>query len=331
MNKSKKLNLFFSFVFVLYFGDNLVAQTAGNGVTDVDGNFYPSVIIGNQEWTTTNLQTGRFKNFDIVLPVPYADTYNSTWTSSSLNQQSMCCLYNDASSVSTDDRGILYNWYAVNDPRGLAPEGWHIPSQTEWQTLIDFTNSNVQDVMRKPGIENWGCNDIANNQYNFSAIGSGLRISAFNNPSDGQYQSADYASFFWSSTTLADANTVPDAGTAYAAFSHCFNNSFPVLLANTGFGKEAGMSVRCIKNEQLSNNSFNKIKLSINPNPIKNTFTINTNENIYNIEIFNLLGGSVFVSKNSTKIINIENLQSGIYILKVSFENDNKNYKIIKE
>ena len=82
-----------------------------------------SVKIGSQVWATENLNVDRFRNGD---PIPQAKTAEE-WQNAGNNQQPAWCYYNN-DPKNGESYGKLYNWYAVNDRRGLAPQGWHIPS-----------------------------------------------------------------------------------------------------------------------------------------------------------------------------------------------------------
>ena len=102
----------------------------GEGVTDIDGNFYPSVIIGNQEWIAKNLRVTKYNNGDAI-PPGFNDTdwFNTT--------DGAYTIYNN-DNIMLEAYGALYNWYAVDDARGLCPTGWHIPSNYEWTQLEQY-------------------------------------------------------------------------------------------------------------------------------------------------------------------------------------------------
>jgi len=106
----------------------ITQELPGETVSDIDGNLYHSIKIGNQIWTVENLKTTKFRNGD---PIENIEPFY-LWD---VITPAYCNYNNDESVVAT--YGRLYNWYAVSDSRGLAPEGWHIPSRSEWQTLID--------------------------------------------------------------------------------------------------------------------------------------------------------------------------------------------------
>jgi len=96
-------------------------------VVDIDNNEYPTVVIGGQTWMAANLKVTHFRNGD---PIPKLASH-SEWTSSTGPGY---CNYN-ASNAEWDEYGVLYNSRAVSDARGLAPEGWHVPTDDEWKQL----------------------------------------------------------------------------------------------------------------------------------------------------------------------------------------------------
>ena len=92
---------------------------------------FPEVRIGNQVWMSENLNVDQFRNGDVI-PQIISD---EEWAYAGANQQPVCCYYENKRSHGKT-YGRLYNWYAVNDPRGLAPQGWHVPDEMEWERLI---------------------------------------------------------------------------------------------------------------------------------------------------------------------------------------------------
>lgn len=308
--KQKLLIICFALTF------NINAQTAGNGVTDVDGNFYSSVIIGTQEWTNLNFKSTKYKNGENITINPTVNTsgyYN----------------YNNNSIIA--DEGRLYNWRAVDDTRGLAPEGWHIPTVTEWNTLLQYTNSypdptttfNETIFLKKPTF--WSCNsNLVANAYNFNAIPTNIYDSGTQS-----FAQLYGTTLFWTSTFTNGANWTDRACSLGV---YCDN----ILLSNpndpgSGSNKNAGFSVRLIKNSPLSTSSFSKLKMSFYPNPVKSEFILNTTETIITVEIYDILGKVIFSKNSSQTNVNIEFLKKGIYLLKVKTENGTFNSKIIKE
>jgi uncharacterized protein (TIGR02145 family) len=102
----------------------IIMDGDGETVTDIDGNVYHTVLIGTQTWLVENLKTTRFRNGDDTqFPVASPGCYNK--------DPDNCNIY-----------GRLYNWWAVNDPRGLAPSGWHVPDQSELWALMNAVNND---------------------------------------------------------------------------------------------------------------------------------------------------------------------------------------------
>ncbi|MBM3401498.1 MAG: hypothetical protein FJY21_04145 [Bacteroidetes bacterium] len=130
-----------------------------------------TVTIGNQVWMTKNLDLDKFRNGD---PIQEAKT-NEEWKKAGENKQPAWCYYNNDPANGTK-YGKLYNWYAVTDPRGLAPKGWHIPTDMEWTILIDYLGG--PDVaggkMKSTGSEYWKSpNREASNESGFSGLPGG--------------------------------------------------------------------------------------------------------------------------------------------------------------
>ena len=139
-------------------------------VTDIDGNVYKTVKIGNQWWMAENIKVTRYSNGDQIQYV----TSNSDWSSLASGAYSN---YNNDPNQSTV-YGRLYNWRAANDGRRLAPDGWHLPSKAEWQALV--ANLGGESVaggkMKEFGTSHWNYPNSADNLSNFSALPSGARV-----------------------------------------------------------------------------------------------------------------------------------------------------------
>jgi len=103
-------------------------------VTDIDGNVYRTVQIGNQVWMAENLKTTKYPD-GTSISYPGAD--NTAWQN---NTTGAYAWYNNDISWK-DSYGALYNWHAVNSDKGLCPPGWHVPSDAEWTQLVDYVVS----------------------------------------------------------------------------------------------------------------------------------------------------------------------------------------------
>ena len=108
------------------------------------------VTIGKQVWMVENLNVDKFRNGD---PIPHAET-NEEWEKASDNKQPAWCYY-DNDPANDTKYGKLYNWYAVNDSRGLAPAGFHIPSDSEWTVLIDYLGGKEVAGVKMKSTSGW--------------------------------------------------------------------------------------------------------------------------------------------------------------------------------
>jgi len=128
------------------------------------------ITIGNQVWKTKNLNVDKFRNGD---PIPEAKT-EEEWLSAEEKGQPAWCYY-DNDPANGEKYGKLYNWHAVNDPRGLAPAGYHIPSEEEWTTLTEFLGGKEMAGKKMKSTQGWFENDNATNESGFSALPTGYR------------------------------------------------------------------------------------------------------------------------------------------------------------
>lgn len=186
------------------------------------GDNIETVKIGTQEWTTKNLDVSKYRNGD---EIPYVSDRNA-WALLTIG--AWCYNYDNP----TSGYGKLFNWYAVNDRRGLAPKGFHIPTDAEWTTLTNTLGgqSVAGGKMKSTGTSLWlSPNTNATNESGFSGLMGGIRSSwgAFNG-SDGMW---------WSSSE--------DDNRSYAICRVLKNSSGKVF--RYGHIKDQGFSVRCIR------------------------------------------------------------------------------------
>ncbi|MCP4438744.1 MAG: hypothetical protein GY810_07350 [Aureispira sp.] len=138
-------------------------------VKDVDDNVYTTTKIGNQEWLVQDLKVTHFQNGD---QIHQAKTYQE-WNQAAKAQKPAWCYYmNDAKNGAK--YGVLYNWYAVNDSRGLAPKGWRIASLEDWNALITELGSYHEGDALK-SLSGWSERHEPTNETGFSALPSGWR------------------------------------------------------------------------------------------------------------------------------------------------------------
>jgi uncharacterized protein (TIGR02145 family) len=125
-------------------------------------------VIGSQTWSTKNLNVDKFQNGELI---PESTTMEE-WLKASESKQPTWC-YHDFDSGNESQHGKLYNWYAVNDPRGLAPVGWHIPSLEEWTVLLNFCSDNgLRPAKKLKSKEDWKRDSNGTDDFGFSAYPS---------------------------------------------------------------------------------------------------------------------------------------------------------------
>ena len=189
------------------------------------GQTIKQVRIGNQIWMTENLNVDRFRNGDPIPLIPIAND----WKKAGINSQAAWCYY-DNDSANGEKYGKLYNWYAVVDPRGLCPSGWHVPSDAEWKVLVDFLGGeNIAGGKLKAEC-GWQENGIGTNSSGFSGIPGGSRII------NASFYYKESFGYWWSSS---EQN--PNDAIARSLFY--INGD----VGNPKSPKTSGYSVRCLK------------------------------------------------------------------------------------
>jgi uncharacterized protein (TIGR02145 family) len=202
-----------------------VAGGEAGTVTDVDGNAYKTIKIGNQVWMAENLKVTHYRNGDTI---PYV-TVDSDWFN--LSTGAYCNYNHDANNVATFGR--LYNWYAVDDSRIIAPAGWHVPSDAEWQTLVDYLDGSYYagGKLKETGVTHWQSpNYGATNESGFSALPGGYRSSI------GIFKYIGEYAWFWSTSKS-------ESGYAWPRYLHKDN----IQVSRDSAGMHYGFSVRCVK------------------------------------------------------------------------------------
>ena len=178
----------------------------------------------NQVWMTKNLDVSNYSNGDpipqVTNPTAWANLNTGAW-----------CYYNNVTSNGVV-YGKLYNWYAVMDPRGLAPTGWHIPSKAEWDALINCNGGfNIAGgALKETGLAHWFTpNAGATNSIGFLALPGG------NAGAQGGFAQLGSDSYWWSSSS-----------NSYAGFYYHINHNNGVVVQSNGH-KNNGYSVRCVQ------------------------------------------------------------------------------------
>ena len=197
-------------------------------ITDKYGNKYKTTTIGTQIWMAENLNIEHYRNGDSIPQVLDKDKW------AELKSGAWCYYFHD--SINGKIFGKLYNWYAVNDPRGLAPEGWHIPSDIEWTQLTDYLGGeSVAGGKMKDTIFWKSPNTAATDESGFKSLPGGARLflGSFN---FGCIDSIGEYGCFWSSTKDYDH---------FAWYRNLYYSNSIVVRSNLWM--EDGLSVRCVK------------------------------------------------------------------------------------
>lgn len=181
------------------------------------------VRIGKQVWMAENLNVYKFRNGD---PIPHAET-DEEWETARKEGKAAWCYY-DNDPANGEKYGKLYNFYAVNDKRGLAPAGWHLPSGEDWNELIDFLGENAGVKMKSTA--GWKGNGNGTNESDYSGLPGGYRGEY------GEFNSIGSKGKWWWSTE----NIMSDARNSGLRFS---NDN---MINKLGYNGE-GLSVRCLK------------------------------------------------------------------------------------
>lgn len=204
----------------------------GPNITDVEGNTYKTVTIGNQTWMAENLKTAKYNDGTIIPNL----IENNHWVYSLTDTMGGWCYYNNDESNNLK-YGKLYNWYVVNPTsngnKNVCPTGWHVPSNAEWKTLTDYLggDSTAGSKMKESGNKNWMSDNLdATNSSLFTGLPGGYRnnSSFFNLGSKGYWHSTSEHSYPGASWGLS----------MYGKYKYAYKSD--------GY-KNDGISIRCIR------------------------------------------------------------------------------------
>jgi uncharacterized protein (TIGR02145 family) len=217
-------------------------KTPETQLTDRDGNVYKTVKIGNQVWMAENLRTTKLNDGTPIALV----TQNDTWSDETITDPMLC--YYDNKSENLDQYGMLYNWYAVKSGK-LAPEGWHVATEKDWQDLQDYLITNGYNYdgttsenktakslastigwIVDPVVGNVGNDQASNNKSGFNALPAGARF--FN----GSFNASASEAFWWLTSETDAYNS-----------AYLFIYTSNTLPGINSMSKRAGLSVRCVK------------------------------------------------------------------------------------
>ncbi len=204
---------------------------------DIQGNVYPTIQICNQIWMAKNLNTSKYRNGDnipqIQDKIQWANATTGAW-----------CYYENDSTYGPA-YGKLYNRYAIEDPRGIAPQGWHVPSQQEYQLLQNCLGTvYIGRKLIEAGSSHWGVESLGTNESGFTGIPSGMRDQFGEFGFDGVENGISLNGYFYLWTTTSNGYN-NDNHVKYSNGSNGING-----LNSSGTNNEnytRGFSLRLIK------------------------------------------------------------------------------------
>ena len=215
---------------------NIILGVTENTVTDIDGNVYETVQIGGQLWMAENLKVTHYQNSDEI-PYIYNDPQYGAYINYNNNDDNVAVY------------GRLYNWFAVNDERGLCPDNWHVPSDDEFKSLEMYLGMSESEAngeglrgtdeggkLKEEGNEHWNSpNTGATNETGFTALpGGNRRYETYTNQEI--FSGLNRYGFFWSSSEVYTVNAW------YRVFSFDYSESNRYHLSKTN-----AFSIRCVE------------------------------------------------------------------------------------
>jgi len=202
-------------------GSNSSVEGAIGNQRDQSNNTF-EVTIGSQVWTTKNLDVSAYRNGDVIPEVKEAAVWANLTTGA-------WCYYENKTANGTT-YGKLYNWYAVSDKRGLAPKGYHIPTDEEWTTLTNYLGVETIAGSKMKSSSGWENNANGTNTIGFAGLPGGYRNSV------GNFYKVGAGGKWWSSS---ENNTD-------IAWCRYLNGSDGDVYRDYYY-KQFGFSVRCLR------------------------------------------------------------------------------------
>jgi uncharacterized protein (TIGR02145 family) len=303
-------------IILVFLSSYVKSQT--DSIEDIQGNTYKIVQIGDQWWMAENLRATQYSNGD---PIPYL-VNDVHWASSVTG--AYCYYENDV--ANSDTFGNLYNWYTVNDDRGICPSGWHVPSDIEWITLEKHLGMSASEAGRMTAWRGTNEGDKlkdprfgGNNSSGFSALGTGYR------DPQGVFKALGTDNDYWTSTPFSNLDGIH-------GILHGLLDSKSTVVRNfhvPGYG----FCVRCIMDKITGVSTLPKVENTLAyPNPsVEQLYVRNAGGEaltITNIQGMTMLQG---VITGSIHQIDISGLEPGAYILNITGGKDIYTMRFIKE
>ena len=295
---------------------------------DQDSNYFEIKYYGSHRWAIENAAVVTYRD---GTPIPQV-TDNTQW--GNLTTGAWAYYDNDPT------KPKLYNWYAVmgihdTDPntpnKEFAPEGWHVPSDSEWTTLeehliangynYDGTTTGNKIAKAMASTTGWNSYNVTgvigndqslNNSSDFNAFPEGNRYSS------GTFNNEGNKAFFWSSTQR-DTNYAWDRNLNY--YSSNLGRSYTF--------KQKAYSVRFVRDASTASTMDFSNTVIIYPNPTSSLLVLNSDKEYY-IEVYNMVGNKLMALTGNS--INMEHLSSATYIVKATDKSNNEEltYKVVK-
>lgn len=197
-----------------------------NTVTDINGNVYNTVKIGSQVWMVENLKVKNYRNGDPIAnvtdPVQWSNVSGGAY-----------CSY-DNSNSNADVYGYLYNWFAATDKRNIAPSGWHVPNNNDWNILIDYLGGEgvAASKLKETGVTHWlSPNTGATNESGFTGLPAGKRAGDLGG--------------FWFLHNQLNLWSTDELDVSSARSRPIEVNSYGCIWGYDN--KKSGLSIRCVK------------------------------------------------------------------------------------
>ena len=220
--------------------DNLTIQIFDkltDMITDIEGNVYKTVKIGDQWWMAENLKVTKYRNGESIINI----INETAWIELDSSKIGAYCFY-DNNENNGQIYGYLYNWFSINDSRNIAPEGWHVATDEDWKQLemyIGLTKSESDTTGFRGHNEGnklkatylWKDDKNGTDDFGFSALPAGIRAV------DGKYYSLEQETTFWTSTEERKNG----------AWNRILNYEYSSIYRARPL-KNFGCSVRCVKN-----------------------------------------------------------------------------------
>lgn len=222
--------------------ETIINFSCGDDITDIDGNIYGTISLGDQCWMKHDLKVSHYANGSEIPNI----TDNSAWANlEDNNTDKAYAIYNNNDNNQSDTYGALYTWAAAmnsenssitvpSNIQGACPDGWHLPSDLEWSEAIDFMGggSVAGKRMKEIGSAHWNGSNNGEDTYGFTALPIGTR-----RENTGAFESIGNTIYWWT-TSEEDATNAIKRQLYYMG---------DAIVAG-GSLKSSGQAIRCLKN-----------------------------------------------------------------------------------